>query len=140
MKKYCPKCETIKEKDLFYKNKSRADGLSTWCKTCHNAQSKEWASKNRDKRAEYFKTWYDLNRDTKLSSLREWHLKSKYGITIQDYIDLFNSQNGVCAICFKPGDRGNLDVDHCHKTGRVRVYFVVGATWQSENLKMIQIY
>lgn len=49
-------------------------------------------------------------------------LKSRYGITEQDYSDLFDKQEGKCAIC--DTDYGvstrNLDVDHDHETGKVR--------------------
>ena len=32
--KYCPKCKTTKEHDLFFKNAARSDGLNSWCKSC----------------------------------------------------------------------------------------------------------
>lgn len=52
-------------------------------------------------------------------------LRKRYGITDDDYFRMLKSQNGGCAICgsITPnnghGDRF-FDVDHCHKTGRVR--------------------
>lgn len=56
------------------------------------------------------------------------HLKRKYGITYETYIDMFNSQNQVCKICkqlFKRKSQTRdelmpLFVDHCHTTGMVR--------------------
>lgn len=40
----------------------------------------------------------------------------RYGITKQDYTDLFVKQNGVCAICGKPEVvRKNLSIDHDHR-------------------------
>jgi hypothetical protein len=52
---------------------------------------------------------------------RKRALKSKYGITLDDYARMFAAQNGRCAICNTPPERGtNLHVDHDHKTGRVR--------------------
>ena len=48
-------------------------------------------------------------------------LKSKYGITLDDYDALLASQNGVCAICLKKqSTERRLSVDHDHTTGRVR--------------------
>lgn len=47
-------------------------------------------------------------------------------MTISEYKDLLNSQNGVCAICKekekvkKLGEIQPLSVDHCHKTNKVR--------------------
>ncbi|MFW6377309.1 MAG: hypothetical protein ACOCZ5_01560 [bacterium] len=34
--KWCSKCEKIKLKSCFYKNKNRKDGLSGYCKECVN--------------------------------------------------------------------------------------------------------
>lgn len=59
------------------------------------------------------------------------NLKKNFGITIEDYERMYNSQNGRCAICERPlgraGDCGEkhrdgsvLCVDHCHQTGHIR--------------------
>lgn len=47
------------------------------------------------------------------------HLKFKYGITYEQYLDMQQKQNGVCAICAQPPVK-KLFVDHCHTTGKVR--------------------
>ena len=49
-------------------------------------------------------------------------LKRNYGITLDEHTQMFENQNGVCAICKKPGDGRwkKLCVDHCHTTGKVR--------------------
>lgn len=52
-------------------------------------------------------------------SERERQLRSRYGLTLEDYDALLASQGGVCAICQKPW-RGNLYVDHDHETKEVR--------------------
>lgn len=43
----------------------------------------------------------------------------RYGITLEQYNEMFKKQDGKCAICLKTEDR-RLAVDHCHKTGKVR--------------------
>ena len=54
---------------------------------------------------------------------------NKYGITVEDYLNLLEDQQGVCAICKRQnpsrerfGVRADrrLFVDHCHETGNVR--------------------
>lgn len=69
-----------------------------------------------------------ISKDQKRSKLtchKCQHLKN-YGITFRDYQDLFNKQNGVCAICKLPETRHNgqnimsLAVDHNHTSGYVR--------------------
>ena len=64
---------------------------------------------------EYLKAWKIRSGwDQRVFKLRE------YGLTPKDYDRILEEQNGLCATCEKhPGDR-NLDVDHCHETGRVR--------------------
>jgi hypothetical protein len=48
----------------------------------------------------------------------------KYGITIEQYAEMYDEQMGGCAICGKQcgmyQDRAGLFVDHDHKTGFVR--------------------
>jgi hypothetical protein len=48
-------------------------------------------------------------------------------MTLEQYNEMLEKQNGVCAICKKPelSTRGraknqSLAVDHCHDTGKVR--------------------
>jgi hypothetical protein len=33
--KYCPRCDRVKPQSAFAKATGRADGLQSWCKTCH---------------------------------------------------------------------------------------------------------
>ena len=60
---------------------------------------------------------------------RNWALKKKYGITLSNFYEKLNDQNGKCPICTKvlelptEGRGQGLDVaavDHCHVTGKVR--------------------
>jgi hypothetical protein len=46
-------------------------------------------------------------------------LKSRYGLTIEDFNRLLEQQNHACAICERPFDR-RPNVDHCHLTHWVR--------------------
>lgn len=78
------------------------------CKTCFNTYLKEYRSRNPDI---FYKSF----------------LKRKYGITYEEYLIMFNEQNGKCFICgeaepVKREDKSPrwLSVDHCHKTGKVR--------------------
>jgi Recombination endonuclease VII len=53
---------------------------------------------------------------------RATFLKSRYGITLDDYDRMLAEQGDRCAICgtTKPGSRGEWRVDHYALTGRVR--------------------
>ena len=54
---------------------------------------------------------------------RESHLRRRYGITIQEYTDILESQGNACATCgtTEPGGTWkSFAVDHDHTTGKVR--------------------
>ena len=53
---------------------------------------------------------------------RAYELQSKYGITVEQYAGLFESQGGSCAICGFSWQFGSrlLHVDHDHATGKIR--------------------
>lgn len=57
---------------------------------------------------------------------RDGVLKNAYGISLERFKEMRDSQNGVCAICGKPetmkfrGVVASLSIDHCHKSGSVR--------------------
>lgn len=50
------------------------------------------------------------------------HLLLKYGINEQQYTDLYDKQEGCCAVCKRAASsfRYRLAVDHDHKTGDIR--------------------
>ena len=52
-----------------------------------------------------------------------YDLLKKYGITIDQYMEIYREQKGLCKICFTPHPpfgRDGLHVDHCHKKYKVR--------------------
>lgn len=57
---------------------------------------------------------------------RECSLKYLYGISLEEYQELSEEQNHVCAVCGNAetatykGRIKNLAVDHCHQTGEIR--------------------
>ena len=48
-----------------------------------------------------------------------YSIKSRYGISVEDYERLFLQQDGRCAICLIPFS-GKAHIDHDHETGVVR--------------------
>lgn len=47
--KHCNKCKTDLKITLFYKDKSRRDGHSPYCKECMNKKYMKYYHKNREK-------------------------------------------------------------------------------------------
>lgn len=100
VEKACSKCKEVKSLDNFYPNQRAKDKCKKQCKTCWDGSV--WA---RYATPEYVRTA---------------GLWQKYGLTLEDYNNLLEKQNKVCAICEQPPSKQFLYVDHCHATGRVR--------------------
>lgn len=85
---------------------------------------------NPEERRAYMRDWrrrtgkqkeYDAKRVRTKDARRKHRLKSDYGITQEDYADMWEAQDGKCAICGGVNKDGRLLlVDHDHKTGKVR--------------------
>lgn len=44
--RHCPSCDKDLPISSFGKNRSRKDGLQTYCRTCHAARQKQWRTDN----------------------------------------------------------------------------------------------
>lgn len=107
--KRCPGCKTVKALDGFYKSKAAHDKLCSHCIVCANELSRKRPKEERAKR-------YQQNKD----QMRHRKLLWSFGITLDEYNRMKESQGGVCAICKTIEDTKQLAVDHNHKTGKVR--------------------
>ena len=94
--KRCASCKEEKEVTFFYTHKK--EGYQGRCKTCSSILTKKWYKENPEK-------------------VRNYWLK-RYGITLEDYNNLSEAQDHLCAICLSK--KSPLHVDHCHTTGKVR--------------------
>jgi hypothetical protein len=55
------------------------------------------------------------------SYLSRQHWLRQYGLTVEQWEDMWTSQGGRCAICSDPLERGrNTHLDHDHRQGRIR--------------------
>jgi hypothetical protein len=66
--------------------------------------------------------WSDDRKDAERRKRYDGWLKRKYGISIEIYDSLYESQKGMCNICHttKPRGKGGFHVDHCHSSGSIR--------------------
>jgi hypothetical protein len=96
LEKRCHRCKELQPIDNFNFCRSRTDGRSATGRIC-------WAAYQSEKQ-----------------------LFSKYGLTVQQYQELLTTQGHSCAICnstdgmLRLGRKLRLNVDHCHRTGKVR--------------------
>lgn len=95
--------------------------------TCVNSDQrrqyhKQWREANPEKYAKAHRTaakkWQKKNPDRR----RNYQLKSRFGISLDDYNTLLVQQGNSCAICKveKCSTGRSFSVDHCHETDIVR--------------------
>ena len=97
--KQCLSCEAVITKDNQVKS---GRGTKARCRECHNAYRR-------------------ANHDSEKTRAED--LKRRYGITLDQYDDMYEKQQGRCAICGTdtPGGNGQrFHVDHDHVSGQVR--------------------
>lgn len=103
----------------------------------YNTYMREWREKNKDRinTANRSRRASDMEYAERVrladrqrykkdpDSHRDVRLKSTYGITLTDYLAMYDNQKGKCAICdvhCPDHGKNGLMVDHCHKGGHVR--------------------
>lgn len=125
--KKCKKCGETKPLSEFSSHKRTADGLDYWCKSCKTAEAARWQFKNRER---YNEGVRERRKGYDPEKRHAKHLRIKFGMTSEQYQNIYNSQGGKCAICgreekvlstavFNKAPK-KLSVDHDHKTGQVR--------------------
>lgn len=139
MKKKCNTCTTVKDVSCFYKQVKGKYGKGTICKNCLKLKHKKTYTSIKPVYPKDKKKCATCN---KLLNLKEFSTRGKqstytssckiclndtgkpsrykkYGITVEDYNNMFKEQNGLCAICNIVSNR-SLCVDHNHNTGKAR--------------------
>lgn len=107
----CTKCK--QHKDIHEFHKSAGPYRRRTCKACADARRKELAALKDPL-------------ETAARS-RAHHLRTKYGISVDEFDKLWDAQDGKCQICSKAmsnnvrvNEPDKVQIDHCHDTGRVR--------------------
>lgn len=142
MEKQCTNCNKVKDISLFYKRLDRHGEhkyYSSWCNECSALYSSENYYKNKKNKRLKERENYAKNKTPIQKAKKKWiennpekflsiKLKNRYGITIEEYYEIYEKQGGVCSICKnketsidkKTMKTKRLSVDHDHKTGVVR--------------------
>jgi hypothetical protein len=111
-----------------YANKEKEKAYRKKYRLCHTERIKEqtkiYYHKHKERLNAYSTLWQKQHKEAR----KQQHYKKKYGITLEDYNKILDSQSGICAICQqtevistgKTKKINPLGIDHCHKTGRIR--------------------
>lgn len=143
--KECVKCNLTKAEIEFNKNSRAKDGLCSYCKACAKLMVTIWRQSNPEKRKANQAAHYQKHKERykeRSRTLRQTsesyraiqnkaqkkaRLKSLYGLTEQEIIQMVERQNNKCALCFKVfGGKQKPVVDHCHSSGVVRDILCTG--------------
>lgn len=103
----CKKCGTTKKYTIC-----------RGCVRCAKTKNYNRYKKDPEKWLAYNRTYTKKN-----AYSRKRNLANKFNLTLEQYDEMFKSQNGVCAICQNPTMikiERRLAVDHDHSTGKVR--------------------
>jgi hypothetical protein len=116
--KRCKNCQQRKSLDEFNIDNSTPTGRHRFCKVCLSEIRKAYLAKNPHVKSRNYWRWGITHK----GQHRGKHLKDRYGLTLKEFENLLEQQNGRCAVC---GDRlqlgtGKFATDHCHKTNIVR--------------------
>lgn len=94
---------------------------------CSSCAAKKWLAKKLEdpdykKRFQEHKKEYARKKAASMSSDEKArrHLRNKYGLTLAQYYEMYENQDGKCALCGTKPKKKKLMVDHNHKTGEVR--------------------
>lgn len=139
--KKCPKCKEEKQVDYFYKNRTKKDGYSDWCKECNKVFKREYRkthlgqNKNAQKRwmethKEYYKTYFKTEtgkekrkifRKTNAGKMVEARYAYKRRTLLKSFLndltssqweDVKKNQNYTCLHCGRKEPEIKLTMDH----------------------------
>lgn len=126
--KLCPDCGETKDRSDFYiKEPHRPSGgyPAKYCKKCFaknhrqpptREQSQQSTARYRERHPEALDRGRQKAREYYHEKGWMTRVVKRYGITAERYWEMFEAQNGGCAICLKPCRTGNrLAIDHDHR-------------------------
>jgi hypothetical protein len=142
--KFCKRCKKKKPISSFYLNgyrrKNGTSGNRTDCKVCCNKISNDYRDANKKRINSQRKRNYQKDKTKAIES----NLKRYYGIDLIVYDQIFKNQKGRCKICFlhQLKFERRFDVDHNHKTGKIRGLLCIrcnrGIGLLKDNIKILK--
>jgi hypothetical protein len=111
--KYKERTKARAERDKRYKDNPEFRAAAV-------ARAQAWYENNKE-RANETKRRYNIKHADKIKAngRNKW-LKTKYGLTDQEWVVKFEAQGSKCGCCDTTDPRGKWQTDHCWKTGLVR--------------------
>lgn len=112
----CIDCKEWKFTEDFHKHKGKPFKCNVYCKDCANNRARKNHKENRAPGTE--------GQALYRRSMRQFYYKRVYGITLEEYETMLESQDNKCAICRKSigyaEGPAKAHLDHNHTTGKIR--------------------
>jgi hypothetical protein len=104
------------------------------CKACAKLRMQAYAKNNREAYNKVSREWARKNpRKQNPKVTRKYRISTQYGLSVEDYEKLLESQKGLCAIC---EDRMTVPcIDHDHASKKVRALLCRACNWGIGHLK-----
>lgn len=141
----CKACKSLKCILEFNRHKKYKGGRRYKCRACTRVESRVYRFAHLEEIQKRKRVYYQSH-PIKQSYNLESHWKN-FGISAADYHRMYESQNGLCAICGNPesaksaiGETRHLSLDHDHATGQIRAFLchrcnmLLGQTGDDANL------
>lgn len=87
--------------------------------TPNRERAKKFAQENPKKLKKYQKTWRERHPEKRKLYTRNSRIRA-YGIEPEEYYEMLKQQGHRCAICKRESKVRAMNIDHDHKTGKVR--------------------
>lgn len=113
--KHCARCDSWLALGNYHRNKRQWDGLHAYCKQCMAAGSLRRYENERDRLLALGRIYRAKNRRKR----NDARMRSRFGISLEEYEIKLKQQNGLCAICRKVGKKA-LHIDHSHRNNQNR--------------------
>lgn len=122
--KRCPKCDTYKPRNEFYRRTGFPNAVTSSCKLCTNAQHKKWYLENREYDIATSAEWRKNNPERYREQMRKWKTENpERKKELEHRRRTRKANNGVYEIstkdfrkllgpCFYCGSKENIGMDH----------------------------
>lgn len=108
--KTCTKCHKRRRQASFHRLGIGLNEVRAICKKCTSASQQAWKKSNPSE-ASLLQRRNDIKN----------HLEANFGMSLEQFEQLFAKSDGLCQICKRPERRKRrLSLDHDHATGRLR--------------------
>lgn len=105
-------------------------------------RKQRYYEKHKERLKKIVRDYITNNPEKRKQTVKRSNIKSKYGLTLEDYNSMHHEQEYKCKICQRHANefKKGLVVDHNHKTGKVRALLCLTCNTQLYVLENKELY